>query len=305
MDHIDPVTPATVSAALRSLAGLKIPPHQITLRQRHGRWVGHLPDDRLVFVADTPAAAARLTREAKLLELLRSRVTFGLPRIQCADSTLQVRIPVLGAQVGGEGRERIFAATPHAMRLADDLGRALAELHHALTNEEAEEIGPAYIDVLPESVVLRARLEGKLPDAHTAKALDRLLDLYGNGEPRAQDFVLVHGDLWGGNMAVDPETGALRGLFDFDDSGLADRHIDFIYFHSFGDDFARRALSAYRDHSGRDASWERVATYHAIAAFAALADMRGKGEDHLLQRRRDWVHDVCHGQIGTKLLGLS
>ena len=101
---------------------------------------------------------ARLAPEAKLLELLRLRVSFGLPRIHYADSNLQVRIPVRGSQIGGEGCEQAFAATPQATRLADDLGRALAELHHALTKEEAEEIGPAYIDVLPEGAVLRARL---------------------------------------------------------------------------------------------------------------------------------------------------
>jgi aminoglycoside phosphotransferase (APT) family kinase protein len=302
MDLTDCVTPETVSSALTS-AGLKVPPRQITLQQRHGRWVARLPDDGLVFVADNPGAAARLTREAKLLELLRSRVSFALPRIQYAGSNLQVRIPVPGSQIGGEGRERVFAATPQAMRTADDLGRALAELHCALTKEEAEELGPAFIDALPEGAVLRARLKGKLPDPFTAKILDRVLDLYGNGESRAQDIVLVHGDLWGGNMAVDSKTGALKGLFDFDDAGLADRHIDFMYFHSFGDEFARRALSAYTAKSGGDASWERVATYHAVAAFAALADIRGKGEDHMLQRRRDWVRMVCHGPIGATLLG--
>ena len=142
-----------------------------------------------------------------------------------------------------------------------------------------------------------------MPDPLTANALDRLLDLYGDGTPPAQDLVLAHGDLWGGNMAVDPETGELMGLFDFDESGLADRHVDFMYFHSFGDEFVRRALAAYATRSGRDASWERVAIYHAVAAFAALADVRGKGENYLLQRRLDWVRDVCRGPIGTTLLG--
>ena len=304
MDLSEPVTAETVSSALQSL-GLKVPPQQIALQQRHGRWVARLPDDALVVVADNSAAVARLAPEAKLLELLRLRVSFGLPRIHYADSNLQVRIPVRGSQIGGEDREQAFAATPQATRLADDLGRALAELHHALTEEEAEEIGPAYIDVLPEGAVLRARLEDKLPDPITAKVLDRVLDLYGDGQLRAQDIALVHGDLWGGNMAVDPETGTLLGLFDFDDSGLADRHVDFMYFHSFGDDFACRALAAYTATSGRDASWERIATYHAVAAFAALADIRGKGEDHMLQRRRDWVRMVCHGPIGTTLLGVK
>jgi aminoglycoside phosphotransferase (APT) family kinase protein len=188
------------------------------------------------------------------------------------------------------------------MRLADDLGRALAQLHRALTRAEAEKFGPANIETLPTADVLRGRLQGTLPDTRTANTFDRLLDLYRDYAPHQADIVLAHGDLWAGNMAVDPETGALNGLFDLDDAGLADRHVDFMYFHSFGDAFTRRALAAYAAEGGKAASWERVAIYHAVAAFAAFADIRGKGDRHMLQRRIDWVRDVCHGPIGGTLL---
>jgi aminoglycoside phosphotransferase (APT) family kinase protein len=304
MEQLEPVTPETVSAALRSRAGLTLPPSELRLEQRHGRWIARLPGNILALVADNASAAARLAREAKLLRLLGSRVSFGLPSIQYDGPDLQVRTLVPGAQVGGEGRERDFAARPQAMRLASDLGSALAQLHGALTREEAEEFGSANIDTLPTADALRARLEGKLPEPVTANAFDRLLDLHRAYEPREDDIVLAHGDLWGGNMAVDPDTGALKGLFDLDDAGLADRHVDFMYFHSFSDAFARRALASYAAEGDQFASWEQAAIYHAVAAFAALADIRGKGEHHLLQRRLDWVCDVCHGPIGTTLLGV-
>lgn len=304
MEPVGPVTPETVSAALRSHAGLNIPPSDIRLEQRHGRWIARLPGNGLALVADNVSAAARLAREAKLLRLLGSRVSFGLPSVQYDGPNLQVRTLVPGAQVGGEGRERDFAARSQAMRLANDLGGALGQLHRALTREEAEAFGPANIDMLPTSDALRARLEGKLPEPVAATAFSRLLELYGAYRLRADDVVLVHGDLWGGNMAVDPDTGALKGLFDLDDAGLADRHVDFMYFHSFGDAFTRRTLAAYSAEAGQSASWEQVAIY-PVAAFAALADIRGKGEGHLLQRRLDWVRDVCHGPIGTTLLGVK
>lgn len=264
-----------------------------------------LPGNRLALVADKPAAAARLAREAKLLRLLGSRVSFGLPSIEHDGPGLQVRMLVPGAQIGGEGRERAFAALPQATRLAHDLGSALAQLHRALTGEEAKQLGPANVDTLPTSDILRERLEGRLSDPTTARAFDRLLDRYTAYQPHEDDIVFVHGDLWAGNMAVDPETGALNGLFDLDDSGLADRHVDFMYFHSFGDAFTRRALAVYAAEGGPSARWEQVAIYHAVAAFGALADIRGKGEDHMLQRRRDWVRDVCRGPIGMALLGVK
>ena len=280
-------------------------PGELRLERRHGRWIARLPGNRLALVADNASAAARLAREAKLLRLLRPRVSFGLPSVEFDGADLQVRALVPGLQIGGEGHERAFAARPQGMKLASDLGGALAQLHCALTRTEAEEFGPANMDTLPAVDVLRARLQDTLPDPLTAGAFDRLLDLYGAYAPHEGDIVLAHGDLWAGNMAVDPETGALNGLFDLDDAGLADRHVDFMYFHSFGDAFTRRALAAYAADGGRSASWEQVAIYHAVAAFAALADIRGKGEDHLLQRRLDWVGDVCRGPIGTTLLGVK
>ena len=304
VEHFGPVTPETISAALRSRAGLIIPPSEIRLEQRHRRWIARLRDNGLILAADNASAAARLAREGKLLRLLGSRVSFGLPSIQYDGPGLQVRILIPGAQVGGEGRERDFAAHPQAMRLANDLGAALAQLHRSLSREEAEAFGLANIETLPTADALRARLGGKLPDSLTANAFSRLLELYSAYQPRDDDVVLCHGDLWGGNMAVDLDTGALKGLFDLDDAGLGDRHVDFMYFHSFGDAFTRRALAAYSPEAGQSASWEQVAIYHAVAAFGALADIRGKGEDHLLQRRRDWVRDVCHGPIGTTLLGV-
>lgn len=239
-----------------------------------------------------------------MLQLLGSRVSFGLPSIEYDGPGLQVRALVPGAQIGGEGRERAFAILPQAERLASDLGCALAQLHRALTREETAEFGPANIDTLPAADVLRTRLDGKLPNPTAASAFDRLLDLYRAYAPSDDDLVLAHGDLWGGNMAVDPDTGALKGLFDLDDAGLADRHVDFMYFHSFSDTFTRRALAAYTAEGGKPIRWKQVAVYHAVAAFEALADIRGKGDDHLLQRRLDWIRGVCDGPIGTDLLGV-
>ncbi|WP_119305225.1 phosphotransferase family protein [Dongia deserti] len=261
--------------------------------------------DAVAFIPDCASAMERLVREARLLRLLASRVSFGLPRILYAGPALQVRAIVSGIQIGGDGRERVFASSPQSMRLADDLGRALAQLHRAFTKQEAKAIGLVHFRPLPDGETLRARLAGKLTDPLVEMAFNSLLVLYCESAPPSMDIVVTHGDVWGGNMAIDPETGALNGLFDFDDAALTDRHIDFMYFHSFSDEFARRALATYAIESDQDASWQRVALYHAVAAFAALADIREKREGYLLQRRLDWISDVCRGPIGRLALGCS
>jgi aminoglycoside phosphotransferase (APT) family kinase protein len=45
----------------------------------------------------------------------------------------------------------------------------------------------------------------------------------------ADDHVLVHGDLGLHNIAVDPATIEVRGVFDYDGAAWADRHHDFRY----------------------------------------------------------------------------
>jgi aminoglycoside phosphotransferase (APT) family kinase protein len=301
---IDPVTPETVSRALLERAGLAVSPGSIRLERRRRCWIGHLPDDLLVAIPEDAAGAARLFREGRLLELLAARVAVALPRVRPTDDVVgwQIRTRVPGAQIGGDGRERAFAARPQGMRAADELGRALAEIHGAVTVVAAAALGFATIHPLPDAALLCNRLDGKVPDQLVATTWRKLVERYAALEPPSSDVVLVHGDVWGGNLAVDLASGALNGLFDFDDAGLADRHTDFTYLPSFGLDFTERALSAYERFAGGGVSRQRTALYHAIAAFAALADTRGKGQAYLRRERLEWVSEVCRGPIAALAL---
>jgi len=295
---LHPITPALISAALHEHAGLTIAPESIKLEHRHGRWFARLKHDLLLFAAETPETAARLSREGNLLRMLAQRVPFAVPRVHDIAPGLQLRSPVPGSPLAGNGRERDFAEQPQGTRLAAELGKALAHLHGAFTLEEAEGFGfSATEPVLPPADALQEGLLRRPEYLGIAATADRLLARYGETRPAATDIVLVHGDIWGGNLAVDLETGALNGLFDFADAGLADRHLDLMYIHSFGPAFAERVFRAYEEAGSAPVSRHRTALYHAIAAFAALADMADKGEDYLLQQRRRWVAEVCSGPI--------
>ena len=306
MPLLSPVTPETLAAALREHAGLTIVPDAITLERRSWRWFASLPGDLIVCIADTPEGAAHLARESMLLKRLAARVSFGLPRVRDLDPALglQLRTLVPGAQLSGGGRERDFAERPQGARLADDLGRALAEIHTAFTAAEMSELGFAEaVPLLPPADALAARMGDRLTEPRIKATFDAVLNLYRETTPAPEDIVLVHDDIWGGNLAVDLETGALNGLFDFVDAGRADRHLDLMYIHSFGPAFTERLFRTYATATGRAISWQRTALYHAISAFSALADMANKGEDYLLEQRRRWVETVCSGPIAKMALG--
>jgi aminoglycoside phosphotransferase len=308
MEFIDPVTPDSISSVLRQKAGLAVPPESIRLLKRRRIWAAYLPDNVLVLVPDRIKAAKRLMREERLLRFLAPRVAFGLPRILYTDPelTLQVRSMVPGVQLGlgSDIQEAAFARLPQAARLADELGAALAELHRAIDLAEAADLDLTDCPYpLPEAGEIRRRLECKRLDPLYAATLGKLLALYETQGSRDADLVVTHGDIWGGNLAIDPETGGLNGLFDFEDAGRADRHLELMYVHSYGECFARRAFAAYGRVAGIEVDAQRTAIYHAISAFAALADIRGLGSDHLLSLRLDWVSAVCRGHVAALALG--
>ena len=304
---LHPVTPETIAAALHQRLGLEVAPSSMSLEFRDWRWVATLPEGLCVYVADTPEHAARLEREARLLRLLQTRVHFAVPRLHQADPglALQVRGMVPGAQLGGDGRERAFADQPQGARLAEELARVLAQLHGAITIAEGSALGfTRNQSILPGADVLDARLKDRLADPKIATTFAALIERYRAVEVELSDLVLLHGDVWGGNLAVDLATGALNGLFDFGDAGLGDRHLDLMYIHSFGEAFTRRLLEVYSERSKHAVSYQRTALYHAIAAFAALADT-DNADGKLLEQRQRWIAEVCNGTIARIALNVG
>jgi aminoglycoside phosphotransferase (APT) family kinase protein len=116
-----------------------------------------------------------------------------------------------------------------------------------------------------------------LHDAALQEGIDAVLSAYDAAEPAADDRVLVHGDLGLHNLAVDPETYAVRGVFDWDGAAWADRHHDFRYliFHPVNDALLEAAIAVYEPVVGRTISRARVALYNAACAIGFLADRAG------------------------------
>jgi aminoglycoside phosphotransferase (APT) family kinase protein len=289
-----PISGETLARVLAKELGLVVAPEEVHLEHRYWRWVVRLPGDLIAFVAGSTDAASQLARERGVLDLLRERVTFATPSIiYCSgDNRLQVRRMVSGIQIAGEPEPAIVP------RLARDLGRAFAELHGAIDADACRALGIGRGRALPSPVRLEARFAGKPMESHVADALAILLDRYRQLDVPPQDVVFTHGDPWGGNLAVDPDTGALNGLFDFDEMGFDDRNIDLRYLSSFGTGFEARALKSYEQASGKTPSARRIGLYHMISAFDALADALEAGEPDMIAIRRRWVDGCVRDLLG-------
>lgn len=290
MDASRIITEEKVALSLQKEFGIRLAPDTIRLERRSWRWVAYLPSNLLAYIADTAEAAQRLAREHAVLNLLNDRVSFSTPVVEfsSSDDWLQVRRKIPGVQVGG-GPEKRIGNSSIGPRLASDLGRAFAELHQAINLEECGALGIGRGGALPSPDELEGRLSGRLAERNVANALKSVLTHYRKLEIPPRDLVFTHGDPWGGNFAVNPKTGALNGLFDFDEMTTDDRNIDLRYLHSFGLEFKSRALTAYAQISGAAPSTNRISLYHLVSAFEALAHAFNLGDESMIARRQRWV----------------
>jgi hypothetical protein len=79
------------------------------------------------------------------------------------------------------------------------------------------------------------------------------------------------------NLALDPDTHAVRGIFDYEEAAWADRHHDFRYlvFDLGRDEMLEAACSVYEPLVGRPIDKGRVLLYNAACAVTFLAYRAG------------------------------
>jgi len=83
------------------------------------------------------------------------------------------------------------------------------------------------------------------------------------------------------NLALDPETDAVNGVFDYDGAAWADRHHDFRYllFDVGREDMLDAALEVYEPAVGRRLDRDRIRLYNAACAIGYLAFRSGVAPD--------------------------
>ncbi len=235
-----------------------------------GAWIVRVPKNA--------AAEAAMRRERRLLAALAGKIHARIPHVE--------RVAPAGSPAYFDAYRRIpgekfthaafDALSPEKLaRLAGDLGRFLAELHAAIEVEMARELGFLAPPWPLPAARIRAALKphrDAIPVA-TFALIDRALERHA-ALPAPERLVFVHGDLGGHNFTVDHTTGALRGVFDFGDAGIASPQLDFQYLEGYGDAFARAVVRDYEARAQVPIDVEAVHLRHVVnilchVAFAA------------------------------------
>jgi aminoglycoside 2''-phosphotransferase len=244
-------------------------------------------NEELVFrFAPTEAARQALEREARLLALVRPRVSLTVPEvIQQHDDCMVCRF-IPGVPLD---RERLLAQDPSTCQaILQQLGRFLHELHSVpigaigAVNHPSRSSGTK-----DEYEELYQTLERELFPAMMAWARDwarRLFRPLLEGELDLNHTpAMIHGDLTPYHLSYDPVTQRLRGVIDFGNAGPGDPALDLgSIITAFGESLLGQMHTAYPGISDMlDRARFHTATLELRWALAAL-------------RSRDPAWFLCH-----------
>ncbi len=108
--------------------------------------------------------------------------------------------------------------------------------------------------------------------------MEEVIELYEQAPVRADDRVLIHGDVGLHNLALDAESGCVSGIFDYDNAAWADRDSRYLLFDVGRDgreDTLDAALAIYEPAVGRFVDCNRIRLYNAACAINFLAFRAG------------------------------
>jgi aminoglycoside phosphotransferase (APT) family kinase protein len=270
--------PELACTALRAVA-LDYHPAEVRVEPREACWLVRLPQDRLAWFAASACGLHRLRRERHVLRLLAARCTFAVPRLLCeaVDGSFDVRRQV----VGDTDPRRVYAWVRHDPHLARDIGEAIG---HILVEQHIRITAADVVGWLPErmawpasSAWIQEHLPRVVHDAGLVAEIESRLQQYETLQIDAADRLLVHGDVGLHNLAMDPATCAVQGIFDYGEAAWADRHHDFRYL-LFDVDcpaMLEGACAVYEPAVARTLSRWRIALYNAVCAGTYLAFRAG------------------------------
>jgi hypothetical protein len=276
------LTPEAACDMLRA-AGVSLSSGDIEINARDDRCFVALPGDRIAWFATSDAGLRRLATERRVLRLIADRCSFRVPRVVVEADIFDIRAIVPGRHDPWDLYRRCQAAPALAGELGESIGHLLAEQHTRVGH--ADVAGWLRERVAwPESVDwMRSRVGNVVDDRDLLDRIDHVLDRYQAVTVTDADRALIHGDVGFHNLAVDPASNRINGIYDYDSAAWADRHHDFRYllFDAGRDDMLEAALRIYEPRAGRRLDRARIRLYNAACAVCYLAFREGTPPDAL------------------------
>jgi Ser/Thr protein kinase RdoA (MazF antagonist) len=235
----------------------------------------------MAWFAASAEGQKRLVAERRVLRLLQERCTFLVPRILVQIDDFDVRAMVPGVCDPARMFATVLASTELAEQTGAAVGAILADQHAGVHAADVAGWLPLQPSWPGPAEWIRERLVRVTTDPRLIAGATAVLSRYENLPIPEPDRALVHADLGFHNIAIDPTTLKVCGIFDYECAAWADRHHDFRYlvFHQNRFELLDAAISVYEATLHRRIDRGRVFLYNAACAIAYLADRAGTGPE--------------------------
>lgn len=250
-------------------------PHDLgtlELYSREGRVAVRMSPDRMAWFPSNDEGRALLAKERRVLRLLGTYCLFSAPRVLYEDETgWDLRALVQGSVHPRGLSERVAGDPAFAYAFGEDLGCMLAEQHTRIPPAELAGWLPTVPNwPRPDDLPYLAEVVG---DPKLLARIDQALRRRAELRRALRDPVLVHTDVGLHNMAVDPVSYRVVGLFDYEGAVFGDRHHDFAYmvFPPAKEPMLEGAIATYESATGIQIDRDRVRLLNAVSAIGFLA----------------------------------
>lgn len=214
--------------------------------------------------------ARSVTAEIQVLNALKDRVDLDIPRIQFTGTSMKYfgYPKVQGEPLPVEDYRRL---TPRAQkRLAQDLALFLHQLHQTVPVRRARSWG---LGVITPSFQVRgiAPWKRRTTDVDLRGRVDRALRRYQQRFRHRWSPSVIFADLFWKNIAFDRKTQRVRGVFDFGDVAVGDRHLEFIPWSLYDSGLMEEMFAAYQTLTPVPLSRAQLETYIQLHWMRELA----------------------------------
>jgi hypothetical protein len=281
MNFVANLTAQAACEALRG-AGMTCSPEEVRILAREERWAVSLPGERIAWFPASELGNKRLAVERRVLRLLAARCSYQAPRILFVSACgFDVRQMVPGRCDPWDLFHRCKADWRLAQRIGRSIGAILAEQHAKIVEVDVAGWLPQRVAWPEASHWMGERLPQVVNDHALLGVMEQVVERYEAVLVGLKDRALVHGDVGLHNLAFDPATDTVNGIFDYDSAAWADRHHDFRYllFDVDREEMLDSALEVYEPVTGRQISRDRVRLYNAACAISYLALRTGTPPD--------------------------
>jgi Phosphotransferase enzyme family len=275
------LTAEAACEAVRS-AGVTCSPEDVQIVARDERWAVSLPSERIAWFPASELGNRRLAVERRVLRLLAERCSFQAPRIFFVSACgFDVRQMVPGRCDPWDIFHRCKTDSGLAQRIGRSIGAILAEQHTKIDETDVAGWLPQRVAWPEPGHWIRQRLYQVVDDSDLIRVMEQVIERCEDVPVGPKDRVLVHGDVGLHNLAFDPQSDAVNGIFDYDGAAWADRHHDFRYllFDVDREDMLDSALEVYEPATGQGINRDRIRLCNAACAISFLAFRAGTHPD--------------------------